>query len=153
MMPMAIEVQIHERFRQHVQPARIQRAVQAVLRQQGAEGDVTVRITDDDEVATLHKQYMGLDGPTDVLSFPALSPDDYFVSPPGMAPYLGDIIIALPFTLRQAEAHHTSLAHELDLLVVHGTLHLLGYDHDTPAGKREMWALQDAILQSLHDEP
>jgi probable rRNA maturation factor len=103
-------------------------------------------------VADLNQRYMGQTGPTDVLSFPAISGDDIFVMPPGATPCLGDIVIALPFTARQASAQQNPLAAELDLLVVHGVLHLLGYDHDTEIGKAEMWALQDQILASLPHE-
>ncbi len=152
MFAMSVEVQIREPYRDQVRAARIRLAVQTVLHQQGAEGDVTVLITDDDEVAELNRRYMDKQGPTDVLSFPAVVEDEYFVMPPGEAPYLGDIIIALPYTIRQAASRHTSLQAELDLLAIHGTLHLLGYDHDTPTGKAEMWALQDVILCTLPDE-
>ncbi|NOZ48607.1 MAG: rRNA maturation RNase YbeY [Chloroflexi bacterium] len=149
---MTIETQIREPYQTQVVADRIRQAVAAVLQQQGAQGDVTVLITDDDEVAALNQRYRGHDGPTDVLSFPATSGNEYFVLPPDTDPYLGDIVIAFPFTARQAAAHDNSLAAELDLLVVHGTLHLLGYDHDTATGKAEMWALQDQIVGSLHDE-
>lgn len=149
---MTIEIQIDEPFRSQVQPRRLREAVAATLQQQGAEGDITIIITDDVAVAELNQRYMGQEGPTDVLSFPAISGDDLFVMPPGATPYLGDIVIALPFTVRQAEAQHNPLASELDLLVVHGVLHLLGYDHDTEIGKSEMWAIQEQILNSLHHD-
>jgi len=152
MFSMSIEVQIREPYRDQIRAERIRLAVRTVLQQQGAVGDVTVLITDDDEVTELNHRYMDKQGPTDVLSFPAIAEDEYFVMPPDEAPYLGDIVIALPYTVRQATARQTSLQAELDLLVIHGTLHLLGYDHDTPTGKAEMWALQEQILRTLSDE-
>ncbi|NOZ70701.1 MAG: rRNA maturation RNase YbeY [Chloroflexi bacterium] len=149
---MSIEIQIDEPFRNQIQPERLREAALATLRQQGAEGDVTIIITDDAAVAELNQRYLGQTGPTDVLSFPAISGNDIFVMPPDSSPYLGDIVIAFPYTLRQAHAQHTSLTAELDLLVVHGVLHLLGYDHDTELGKSEMWAIQQQILQSLNHD-
>ena len=66
-----------------------------------------------------------------------------------MAAYLGDIVIALPFTRRQAAALNRPLIDELRLLAVHGVLHLLGYDHAEPEEEAVMWAKQDAILAGL----
>jgi probable rRNA maturation factor len=66
-----------------------------------------------------------------------------------MDAYLGDIIIALPYTQRQAERIGKPLRDELRLLAIHGTLHLLGYDHAAPDEEAAMWAKQDAILASL----
>jgi probable rRNA maturation factor len=66
-----------------------------------------------------------------------------------MANYLGDIVIALPFTRRQAAALNRPLIDELRLLAVHGALHLLGYDHAEPGEEAIMWAKQDAILAGL----
>lgn len=65
---------------------------------------------------------------------------------------LGDLIIAYPYAARQAARYGHSLAAELQLLVVHGCLHLLGYDHDTPERQAEMWRVQGEILASLVDE-
>lgn len=68
-----------------------------------------------------------------------------------MANYLGDIIIALPYTRRQAATLGRRLRDELRLLTVHGVLHLLGYDHAEPDEEASMWARQDAILAQLAD--
>jgi probable rRNA maturation factor len=65
------------------------------------------------------------------------------------AGYLGDIVISLPRARHQASAAGHSLNDELQLLVVHGVLHLLGHDHDTPNRKKKMWAVQDEILRNL----
>lgn len=109
-------------------------------------GELTLVVTSDEEVAALNRQYRGVDGPTDVLSFPAQEPTPGFVSAPEMADYLGDIIIALPYTRRQAAELGRSLRDELRLLAVHGALHLLGYDHAEPETEAVMWARQEAIL-------
>jgi len=98
-----------------------------------AEGaTVTVRITDDEEVARLHDDFMGLPGPTDVLSFP--SEDDDEVS-------LGDLVIGWPFAVRQSAARGTGPAawqDEVIDLCLHGLAHLLGHDHATRPQARAM---------------
>ncbi|RUA15836.1 MAG: rRNA maturation RNase YbeY [Clostridia bacterium] len=149
---MTIEIDIDEAYLPFVSPHRLSKAVQAVLDAESAVGDVTVFITDDDAVAELNQRFLGIDGATDVLSFPAQGEESNFVLPPDLAtiPYLGDIVIAFPYTQRQARRLNRPLMPELMLLVVHGALHLLGYDHTTPDEKAEMWARQDTILGALH---
>lgn len=139
---------------------------------------LTIVLTDDQTITELNRSFRGLDSATDVLSFPnqALSPydqPDSSLSPPltststsgepkssdatlilpeefldDDAAYFGDIIIAVPYTQAQAERHNRTLLAELDLLVVHGVLHLVGYDHDTEEKEADMWAIQDEILSS-----
>ncbi len=130
-------------------PADLVAAVSAALEAEERPGEVTVVVTSDEAVAELNLQYRDTDGPTDVLSFPAQDPTPGFVSAPEMAGYHGDIIIALPYTERQAAALNRPLRDELRLLAVHGTLHLLGYDHGEPDEEARMWAKQDAILAHL----
>jgi probable rRNA maturation factor len=128
------------------------RVIEAALLAEGRpEGEVTLLVTDDEAVAAYNQQYRGVEGPTDVLSFAAQEPTPGFVSAPEMAAYLGDIVIALPFTRRQAAALNRPLIDELRLLAVHGVLHLLGYDHAEPEEEAIMWAKQDAILAGLAD--
>lgn len=128
--------------------ARLQSAAAVVLNQQQAAPDssLTIVVTSDDEVAALNRQYRGMDSPTDVLSFPADAPPVELEDEP---PYLGDLMIAYPYTVAQAQREGHDLMDSLMLLVAHGTLHLLGYDHDTAANRAEMWAAQDAALQAL----
>ncbi len=145
-----ISVQVDEDYANQVEPADIARAVAAALDAEGKpDAEVTVVITGDEAVQELNERYRGLAEPTDVLSFPAQDPAPGFVSSPEESDYLGDIVIALPFTRRQAEGLGRTLRSELRLLSVHGTLHLLGYDHDEPEDEARMWARQDAILNSL----
>ena len=131
-----------------VDAARLQKAVATVLEQQQTAPDssLTIVITDDAAVAALNKQYRGVDAPTDVLSFPADEPP---VEEEGESPYLGDLIVAYPYTAAHAAREGHDLMQSLILLVAHGTLHLLGYDHDTAANRAEMWAAQDAALNVL----
>ena len=144
-----IVVQVDEAFEGAVDSADIAAAVAATLDAEEQAGEVTVVVTTDEAVAELNKQYRDTDEPTDVLSFPAQEVTPGFVVAPEMDAYLGDIIIALPYTRRQAERVGKPLRDELRLLAIHGTLHLLGYDHAELEEEAEMWARQDAILASL----
>jgi probable rRNA maturation factor len=87
-----------------------------------------------------------------VLSFSAVEPAAGFVTAPGAALYLGDIVIAVPYTRQQAATLGRTLRDELRLLAVHGALHLLGYDHATAEDETRMWARQDAFLTELARE-
>jgi probable rRNA maturation factor len=122
----------------------IERAARAALLHESAEGDLSIVLTDDAQLQQLNRDYLGIDAPTDVLSFPATETD-----PDSQATYLGDILISVPRAAQQAlEAGHP-LASEVQLLVVHGVLHLLGYDHAGRAEKERMWTVQAAILESI----
>jgi probable rRNA maturation factor len=143
-------VQVDDSYASEVDAAGLARAVQATLVLEGRpDYEVTVVVTSDEAVEELNRQYRGFAGPTDVLSFAAQEPAPGFVSAPEAATYLGDVLIALPFTRRQAAELGRSLADELRLLAVHGALHLLGYDHAEPDEEARMWARQDEILAGL----
>jgi probable rRNA maturation factor len=129
--------------------SRLQSAAMTVLTQQNAHPDstLTIVVTDDETVAALNRQYRGIASPTDVLSFPA---DDPPVAVEDEPPYLGDLIIAYPYAAAQAERAGHDLNDSLALLVVHGTLHLLGSDHDTLEQRTAMWVEQEAALRALN---
>ena len=102
---------------------------------------VSIVISDDPQLQALNRQFLGVDAPTDVLSFPSEE-----VDPDTGLPYLGDILISVARARAQAEAAGHSLEAELSLLAVHGLLHLAGHDHADEQGKNIMWALQAQIL-------
>jgi probable rRNA maturation factor len=114
--------------------------------QQTPKANLTLFLTGNAHIQQLNRDYLGHDSPTDVLSFPAGAPMPGMAD---MAAYLGDIIIALPYAARQAAAAGHTTDAECQLLAVHGTLHLLGYDHADPDEKAEMWAAQTAVLTQL----
>lgn len=150
---MSIAIDIEEPFAKLVAAERLQAALIAALAFEQASGDVTLLVTDDATIADLNHRFLGVEGPTDVLSFPAQDePDSPFTLPPDFEPYLGDIVIAYPYTAHQAEELGRRVDDEMELLAVHGALHLLGYDHDDPAEEAGMWARQDAILRTLGGE-
>jgi probable rRNA maturation factor len=145
-----ISVQVDESFAAEVDAAGLARAAEAVLMAEGEpDAEVSLVITSDETVAELNLLYRGVKGPTDVLSFAARESAPGFVSAPEADTYLGDVLIALPFTRRQAADLGRSLDDELQLLVVHGVLHLLGYDHAEPDEEAAMWDRQDEILAGL----
>ncbi len=142
-----ISVEADEAFASEVDTADLARVIAAALAAEGqSDAEVTLVITKDEAVAALNLEYRGIEGPTDVLSFPAREPTPGFVTAPGADAYLGDIVIAFPYTRAQAAELGRPLAAELRLLAVHGTLHLLGYDHAGLEDEAAMWARQDAIL-------
>jgi len=106
--------------------------------------DLTIAQTDDGRIQTLNREYLDHDAPTDVLSFPAREAD-----PETGRLYLGDIIISTQRAAEQAREAGHSLEAEAQLLVVHGVLHLLGYDHAEPGEKARMWDAQAEILRRL----
>lgn len=109
---------------------------------------LTLLLTDDAAIQQLNWRFRDEDKPTDVLSFPAGEPLPGETSDGG-APYLGDIAISVPYAARQAATADHSLSAELQLLAVHGVLHLLGYDHLEPDEKQQMWSVQTAVLAAL----
>lgn len=131
-----------------VAAARLIAAAETTLRLQNAPPDaaLTIVITDDETVAGLNRRHRGVDTPTDVLSFPADAPP---VEIPDEPPYLGDLIIAHPYAAAQAAREGHDLDDSLALLVVHGTLHLFGFDHDSEEKRAAMWAAQAQALQTL----
>ncbi len=108
---------------------------------------LTVVITNDVRIRELNRTYRDVDAPTDVLSFSNITDE---VAVPGTDDsYLGDVIISYERAGEQAAALGHSVDEEIALLVVHGVLHLLGYDHEEPGDKRCMWSVQDAALDAL----
>lgn len=136
-----------------IDETRLREAVQTVLAQQDADPDSAISVVfgDDAHITALNQQFRDIDAPTDVLSFPAEPlPDELRGDEP---PYLGDLVIAYPYALAQAEREGHAPGDSFALLVIHGTLHLLGYDHDTPENRAVMWAAQEKALRQLEISP
>lgn len=109
------------------------------------QSDLTILFVDPDPIAELHEQWMSLEGPTDVMSFPMdeLRPGDGKTTMEGV---LGDLVICPWVAAQQAAAAGHSTMQEMMLLTIHGILHLLGYDHVTPEQERQMFGLQRQLL-------
>jgi probable rRNA maturation factor len=126
--------------------ARLRRAIEWIfdMHEVPSETGISLVITDNDTIQELNREFRHVDAPTDVLSFPAEpipGEDDL---------YMGDLILALPYIQRQAEAEGHTLSDELALAVIHGTLHLLGYDHDTSEHQELMWTRQAEALRAMN---
>ena len=99
-------------------------------------GEVSVLFCGDSRMRRLNRRYRGQDSPTDVLSFPA-----------GDGHLLGDIVVSVPYASRQARRHKEPVSREVDRLLLHGFLHLMGYDHETDSG--QMDALERKLRRRL----
>ncbi|MQC27010.1 MAG: rRNA maturation RNase YbeY [Chloroflexi bacterium] len=139
-----IHVQMPDDYEMPGLSKTLERAAQAALAHQKTEGELSVQLGDDQLLHQLNNQHLGEDHPTDVLSFPSGEAD-----PETGQTYLGDIAISVERARSQAEAAGHRMDEELQLLVVHGVLHLLGHDHANIDEKGAMWAAQAAILESL----
>ena len=171
-------VSVDEAYEGEVNAEWLEEVARAALAVAGVEGDaeVSLLITGDETVRELNAEYRGLDETTDVLSFSADHPGHWegdgdgptdsrfrgnegergndeekeeFVLPPGIPQPLGEIIVSLPQARRQAVEHGVSPVSELAHLVVHGALHLVGYDHVEPEETSLMQAREREALDLL----
>ncbi|MBI5649187.1 MAG: rRNA maturation RNase YbeY [Chloroflexi bacterium] len=135
---------MHRKISSRVDRARLKKIARKVLRAEKARGDVTIYVTDDAEMRALNRQFHATDATTDVLAFPARGNDV-----PAARRYIGDIIISYETARVHARDAGWRIADEIDLLAVHGILHLLGYDDRTPRARKKMWARQKEILGDI----
>ena len=140
-----INIQIGARYADKVKPALLRKTAQATLDQQRVKHrvELTIVITGNAQLRALNRTFRDVDEPTDVLSFATtdqLQPDTL---------YLGDVVISYPKAREQAKAGGHPVEAEVQLLVVHGVLHLLGHDHYTEAEKNVMWKAQTATLKKM----
>ena len=163
-------------FKRRVTARRLRQVVQAALavgvgkippEAMGAERqEVSLVITDDEALRELNRTYRGLDEVTDVLSFspyhagpyegdgfPTVDSHDIdFPDPSGEEGGLGEVVVSYPQAKRQALKAKHSVAVEVEILVAHGVLHLLGYDHAEPGEEQEMFGLQDKAFAMIKTE-
>lgn len=141
-----IFIDVLKPFQELTGTAVLEAAAEAALQsdQESGPSSLTLRITDEEEVRILNRQFRGLDQSTDVLSFTA-----DFQDPDLDSRYRGDVVICYPQAASQAEKRGHAVEDELQLLVVHGVLHLLGYDHGSQDEKDLMWEIQRNILAGL----
>ena len=135
-----IEVEVDEERLHHlaVETLRLEGVAQSF--------ELGLFITDDEGTRELNRRYRGVDEPTDVLAFGGEV--EGFVSPPDQ-PQLGDIVISYPQAASQARERGHSVAQEIELLFLHGLLHLLGYEDEMPEKRARMWARQEEVLEAL----
>lgn len=154
-IPVEVTIEVDPAYSALVDHALIEEVIARVLRYEGVLDplDVAVWITNEDELHELNRTYRGVDHTTDVLSFGADDTDAPFVDIPGTIRHLGDLAISYPHVERQASQFGHSPAQELAWLVAHGTLHLLGYDHELAEEEQEMQAREVAALDELGPPP
>lgn len=110
--------------------------------------ELTVRFVDENESQTLNRDYRGKDKPTNVLSFPFECPPEVPLN------LLGDLVVCVPVIVKEAKEQHKPIAHHYAHMIIHGTLHLLGFDHIEEADATEMEQLEIALLAKLSiDDP
>jgi len=123
----------------------LEQAARTVLEYCGVHNaDLTLVLADDVKLHRLNRDFLGHDYPTDVLAFPANEED-----PETGQPYLGDVVISLPRAAVQAAEHGHAVEAEVQLLTIHGILHLLGHDHAEKDEKERMWKAQTEVLKTL----
>lgn len=146
-------VEVDDRSSAHVDPGPLVAQAQFLVERLGLhpETELSLSLVDVAEMTELHVRWMDLPGPTDVLSFPM---DELRVPGPGESPepgVLGDIVLCPQVAAEQGEAAGHGLSAELELLLTHGVLHLLGHDHAEPEEHAVMFALQDELLRAWRD--
>lgn len=145
-----IDVQVEEQVGD-VETAPVERAARLTLMRHELDEsqELSVVISDDAALEDLNRRFRGEPHPTDVLAFPDDTRGPFSAGGGGMPRYLGDVVISCDRARQQAEEAGGTLSEELQLLTVHGVLHLLGYDHTNEQEKEQMWAIQSEILRLL----
>jgi probable rRNA maturation factor len=156
---MEINTIVEKGFGKLVKRDWLRRVAEKVLTAEnvGSAAEVSLMITGQARVHELNRRYLGKDRPTDVLAFSMqLAPDTAerspFIAPPDGIKHLGEVIISYPQAVIQAVEHQHPVKKEMALLIIHGILHLLGYDHDVPEAERQMRAREAEILSLIEGE-
>lgn len=141
-----IFIKINPKLNVNLETSLFEKACQATLMDSNIEQDLelSVVITDNTQIRKLNKEFRKIDSETDVLSFPS---DE--IDPETGKCYLGDIILSYTQALKQANLANHSVEIELQLLTVHGVLHLIGFDHTNKEEKTRMWDKQDEVLKII----
>ena len=155
---MEINVLIDEGLEGCPELSWLQSIAEQVLVAQGASADAELGlvITSQERVQELNRSYLGKDKPTDVLAFAMLPAEEkpeseslLFIAPPNGVLHLGEVIISYPQAVIQADERQHSIKREIAILIIHGVLHLLGYEDDKPEPKQQMTAREREILSYI----
>jgi probable rRNA maturation factor len=147
-----IDIHVEQKFQVVVDEGWMRRVAQTVLKAEGVAPpyELSLVFTDSEKVRQLNRDYRGVDEPTDVLAFymlPQKEADDSFALPPDGVARLGEVIISYPQAVEQSKEQGHSPERELALLIIHGILHLLGYDHEEPEEEAKMRAKERELLE------
>jgi probable rRNA maturation factor len=149
---MEVNVLIDEEFEGELEADWLRNVAEQVLVAENAAPEVELGlvITGQAKIQELNLVHLGIDAPTDVLAFPMMPEEDSdlpeFVTPPDGAVHLGEVIISFPQAFTQADESRHPVRREVSILIIHGVLHLLGYDHDAPEPEQRMKAREAEIL-------
>ncbi len=155
---MEINVLIEQGLEEYFKVSWLQSVAEQILIAQDADSrlELGLVITSQERVQQLNRSYLGKDEPTDVLAFSMLpeplatsefeADSSPFVQPPDGVLHLGEVIVSYPQAVIQAEEQRHSVKREIAILIIHGVLHLLGYEHDNPERERPMKTREKEIL-------
>ncbi len=155
---MEINILVDEGLEEWLEVGWLETVAEKVLVAQGVDPrtELGLVIASQERIRQLNLSYLGKDEPTDVLAFSLLSEPGSdpapFVAPPDGIQHLGEVIVSYPQAVIQAEEHHHSVKREIAILIIHGGLHLLGYDYDKPEAERQMRAREAEILSYIEGE-
>jgi probable rRNA maturation factor len=152
-----INVLIDSEFKQKITAIWLKKVARQVLIAENAKPTVELDlvITGQEKIRELNRLYLEEDAPTDVLSFPMLESDlsgVEFVAPSDSILRLGEVIISYPQAKKQAKEHDHSVKKEIAILIIHGVLHLLGYDHDVTRRKQVMRKREAEIVEIIEEK-
>lgn len=147
---MEINVEVDTRFAGCVKAKWLKSIIARTLGAQGLgdEVEVSLIVTGQSKIHELNKTYLEEDRPTDVLSFPMMEPSTFVTAPDGKK-HLGEVIVSFPQAVLQADEHGHPVEREISILLVHGLLHLLGFDHAEAVETKNMQAKEKEILSVL----
>jgi probable rRNA maturation factor len=141
-----LDIQLCSHSKRLPEHEHFQHWVDAVLNDANQDLEVVIRIIDEDEMIQFNEQYREKTGSTNILSFP-------FEMPEGVESHLlGDLLVCAPVVEKESRQQNKKLEHHWAHLIVHGTLHLLGYDHIDDVEAEEMEALEIEILKTIKIE-
>jgi probable rRNA maturation factor len=147
-----IGIRVEEEFRGMMDGGWVKKIVRQVLKAEGVAPpyEVSLVFTDSETVQQLNRDYRGVDEPTDVLAFYMLPQKEFdcpFALPPDGVTHLGEVIISYPQAVTQAKKQGHPLQRELVVLVIHGILHLLGYNHEESGEGKKMREREKELLE------
>ena len=146
-MTLIVDIQMASASEEAPDPQSIERWVSAALNNQRDSTELSIRIVDTEEGKALNEQFRGSTGATNVLSFP------FENESPEPLPLIGDIVICAPLVLKEANEQNKTLNAHWAHMIIHGVLHLLGYDHQNKTEATAMESLETKIMQSLGFPP
>jgi probable rRNA maturation factor len=156
---MEINILYDEDFKDLLETSWLESIIEQVLiaEEAAADAELSLVIVGQDRIQELNSSYLDRDEPTDVISFPMLPEQAEkdaaeFITPPDGIRHLGEVVISFPQAVIQAEEHNHSVKREVAVLLVHGVLHLLGYDHDVPGLVKDMRAREVEIIETIKDK-